>query len=117
VNLRLSALGGSAVLTATGTLTSCIPPILVLGAWSITLIVLAVAQLRLQRRTLDGALALVDRLGRDTTRVIIRRDGEVEIQTARGAIRAHRRRQAPPRHRSRRRRRPVAGRQGKRTQP
>jgi hypothetical protein len=117
VNLRLSALGGSAVLTATGALTSRIPPILLLGTWSITLIVLAVAQVRLQRRALDGALSLVEHLGRDTTRVIIRRHGEVEIQTARGAIRTYQRRQATPRHRHRHRRRPAAGRQRKRPRP
>jgi hypothetical protein len=117
VNLHLSVLSGSAVLTATGALTSRIPPILLLGTWSITLIILAVAQVRLQRRALDGALALVKHLGRDTIRVIIRRHGEVEIQTARGAIRTHQRRQTPSRHRRQHRRRPVAGRQRKRPRP
>jgi hypothetical protein len=117
VNLRLSVLSGSAVLTATGALTSRIPPILLLGTWSITLIILAVAQVRLQRRALDGALALVEHLGRDAARVIIRRHGEVEIQTARGAIGGHRRRQAPARHGHRHRRRPVAGRQRKHPRP
>jgi hypothetical protein len=107
VNLRLSALGGSAVLTATGTLTSRIPPILLLGAWSITLVILALAQLRLQRRALDGALALVDRLGQDATKVIIRRHGEVEIHTAKASSPTPRTRQAPPRRRRRRRRHPA----------
>jgi hypothetical protein len=117
VHLQLSALSGSAVLTATGALTSRIPPILLLGTWSITLIILAVAQVRLQRHALDGALALVEHLGRDATRVTIRRHGEVQIQTAQGVIRAHRPRQAPPRRRHRHGRRPPAGRQYKRPRP
>lgn len=117
MNLQLSVLSGSAVLTATSALTSRIPPILLLGTWSITLVVLAVAQVRLQRRALDGALALVEHLGRDATKVIVRRHGEVEIQTARRAIRAPRPQQAAPRHRHRRRRRPVDRRRRKRDRP
>jgi hypothetical protein len=107
VSLRWSALGGGTVITAADILTRRISPIVLLGAWSITLIVLAVAQVRLHGRTLDAVLTLVQQLGRDATRVIIRRHGEVEIHTVRDTARVRRREQGPPRRQHRRRRRPV----------
>jgi len=104
VNLRWSMLGGGTIITAADALTRRIPPIVLLGAWSITLIVLAVAQVRLHGRTLDAVLVLVQHLGRDATRVIIRRHGEVEIHTVRDTAHGPRRQPAPPRRQHRRRR-------------
>jgi hypothetical protein len=106
VNLRWSVLGGGTVITTADALTRRISPIVLLGTWSITLIVLAVAQVRLHGRTLDAVLVLVQHLGRDATRIIIRRHGEVEIHTVRDTAQVRRRGQAPPRRQRRRRRRP-----------
>jgi hypothetical protein len=96
VNLRWSALSANAAMTSAQVVTDRIPPIVLLGTWSVTLVVLAAAQVCLQRRALDGALALVCHLGRDATVVIVRH-GEVQIHTRRCAAQARRPRRAPPR--------------------
>lgn len=112
MNLRWSALSANAAMTSAQVLTGRIPPIVLLGTWSATLVVLAVAQVRLQRHALDGALALVRHLGRDAAVVVVRQ-GEVHIHARQHAVQARRPRPRPLRRGRRRRGRSTGTRPGR----